>query len=209
MSSLCIYPQEESTSFLKPIADKLQEIGFDVYDGGTGDVEYVKTILDSIPGYDNIVFLGHGSSEALSGSGLTPLINGDRVDLLRGKRVFLLSCNSKEFISTYSLTDAIGFDIIPTGETDLYTILDQDYSYFENVPDDNDLEWFRSAIVRIIVNSFSDIDMDNMIMLYNRVKMYTNLERYACIRECKDLNYRDILRMLYDFKDCMVYVAMH
>lgn len=33
----------------------------------------------------------------------------------------------------------------------------------------------------------------------------SNLERYACIRECKDLNYRDILRMLYDFKDCMVY----
>lgn len=205
MSSLCIYPQEESTSFLKPIADKFQELGYDVYDGSTGDEEYARTILDSIPGYDNIVFLGHGSSEALSGTGLTPFIKGEKVGLLQGKRLFLLSCNSKEFISSYSLTDAIGFDIIPTGETDLYTILDQDYSYFENVPDDKDLEWFRTAIVRIIINSFSDGDMDNMIMLYNRVKMYTNLERYACIRECKELNYRDILKMLFDFKDCMVY----
>ena len=205
MNSLCIYPQEESTSFLKPIADKLQELGFDVYDDSTGDEDYARTILDSIPGYDNIVFLGHGSSEALSGTGLTPFIKEERVELLRGKRLFLLSCNSKEFISSYSLTDAIGFDIIPTGETDLFTILDQDYNYFENVPDENDLEWFRSAIVRIMVNSFSDGDMNNLLMLYNRVKMYTNLERYACIRECKDLNYRDILRMLYDFKDCMIY----
>lgn len=205
MSSLCIYPQEDSTSFLKPIADKLQGLGFDVYDGCTGDEEYARSILDSILGYDNIVFLGHGSSEALSGSNLTPFIKKDNVKLLQGKRLFLLACNSKEFISSYSLTDAIGFDIIPTGETDLFTILDQDYSYFENVPDDNDLEWFRSAIVRIMVNSFSDGDMNNMLLLYNRVKMYTNLERYACIRECKKLNYRDILKMLYDFKDCMVY----
>ncbi len=209
MSSLCIYPQEKSTSFLKPIADKLQEIGFDIYDGSTCDEEYARTILDNIPGYDNIVFLGHGSSEALSGTDLTPLIKGEYVELLRGKRLFLLSCNSREFISSYSLTDAIGFDIIPTGETDLYTILDQDYSYFENVPDDNDLEWFKTAIVRIVVNSFNDGGMSNMIMLYNKVKMYTNLERYACIRECKGLNYRDILKMLFDFKDCMVYVAKH
>ena len=99
----------------------------------------------------------------------------------------------------------ISWQRISLTETDLYTILDQDYSYFENVPDDKDLEWFRAAIVRIIINSFSDGDMDNMIMLYNRVKMYTNLERYACIRECKELNYRDILKMLFDFKDCMVY----
>ena len=176
-----------------------------MYDGSTGDEDYARTILDSIPCYDNIVFLGHGSSEALSGTCVTPCIKEERVELLLGKILFLLSCNSKEFISSYSLTDAIGFDIIPTGETDLFTILDQDYSYFENVPDDNDLEWIRSAIVRSLVDSFSDGDMNNMLMLYNRVKMYTNLERYACIRECKELNYRDILKMLYDFKDCMVY----
>ena len=205
MSSLCIYPQEESTSFLKPIADKLREKGFEVYDGSTGNEEYARSILEGIPDYDNIVFLGHGSSEALSGSGLTPLIKGEQVELFRGKRLFLLSCNSKEFTSSYSLSNAIGFDIIPTGETDIHTILDQDYSYFENVPDDNDLEWFRSAIVRIIINSFNDCDMSNMLLLYNRVKMYTNIERFGCVRKAMNLHYRDILKMLYDFKDCMVY----
>lgn len=176
-----------------------------MYDGSTGNEEYARSILEGIPDYDNIVFLGHGSSEALSGSGLTPLIKGEKVELFRGKRLFLLSCNSKEFISSYSLTNAIGFDIIPTGETDIHTILDQDYSYFENVPDDNDLEWFRSAIVRIIINSFNDCDMSNMLLLYNRVKMYTNIERFGCVRKAKNLHYRDILKMLYDFKDCMVY----
>lgn len=205
MSNVCIFPQDETTVFLKPIADKLQELCFDLFDGSTDDEKYAKTILNSISDYDNIVFLGHGSSNALSGSNLTPFIEGDNVNLLRRKRLFLLSCNSKEFISSYALTNAIGFDIIPTGESDLYTILDQDYGYFENVPDDDDLEWFKAAIVRIVMNSFNDGDMSNMTMLYNRVKMYTNIERYECACKAKNLHYRDILKMLYDFKEEMVF----
>ena len=205
MSNLCIFPQDETTAFLEPIAETLRNAGFVVLDGNTKDEGYAKLIFDVIPQNDNIVFLGHGSSEALSGSNQNPLIYAENVDVLRGKKLFLLSCNSKEFISAYGLTDSIGFDIIPTCDMDVNTIAEQDFGYFEQIPDDSNLEWFRSAIVRIIVNSFSDGNMSNMIMLYNRVKMYTNLERYACIRECKNLNYRDILRMLYDFKDCMIY----
>lgn len=206
MSGLCIFPQDNTTLFLKPIADKLQELGYDVCDDSTNNEEYVKTILKNIPNYDNIVFLGHGSSEALLGSNLTSMINADNVDLLRGKKLFLLSCNSKEFISSYSLADAIGFDIIPTGETDLLSILNMDYYYFEDIPDDKDMEYFREAIARIIKNSFDGSDMANMTMLYNRVKMYTNRERYECIRKAKNLHYRDVLKMLYDFKDNMVCV---
>lgn len=205
MSNLCIFPQDETTVFLEPIAETLRNAGFVVFDGDTREEEYAKHIFDAIPKNDNIVFLGHGSSEALSGSNQNPLINAENVNLLKGRKLFLLACNSKEFISSYGLTNSIGFDIIPTCDMDVNTIAEQDFYYFENIPDDSDLEWFRAAIVRIIVNSFSDGDMSNMIMLYNRVKMYTNLERYTCIRECKGLNYRDILRMLYDFKDCMIY----
>lgn len=205
MSNLCVFPQDETTAFLEPIAETLRNAGFAVLDGNTNDEEYAKLIFDSISQNDNIVFFGHGSSEALSGSNQEPLINAKNVDVLRGKKLFLLACNSKEFISSYGLTNSIGFDIIPTCDMDVNTIVEQDFGYFENIPDDSDLEWFRSAIVRIVVHSFECCNMSNMTMLYNKMKMYTNLERYACIRECKELNYRDILRMLYDFKDCMVY----
>ena len=205
MSGLCIFPKDETTAFLKPIANKLKTLGIVVCDGDTNDVNYTNNLYGCIPLYDNIAFLGHGSSDALSGTNQKSLIDSTNVDLLRRKSLFLLACNSKEFISSYDLKNAIGFDIIPTGEMDVSTIVDQDYGYFENIPDDADLEWFRSAIVRIVENSFNVSGMANMTMLYNMIKMFTNRERYACIRECKELNYRDILRMLYDFKDCMIY----
>ena len=36
MSKLCIYPQDETTAFLKPIADVLQGDGFEVLDDENG-----------------------------------------------------------------------------------------------------------------------------------------------------------------------------
>lgn len=206
MSCICIFPQDETTAFLTPIAQILQAAGVDVFDGNTNDESYSKKIFDTIPQHDTVVFLGHGSSDALSGTNQAPLIDSSNVDLLRGKTLFLLACNSKEFITAYGLKNAIGFDIIPTSEMDVNTIVDQDFSYFENIPGESDLEWFRTAIVRIVVNSFENSGMENMTMLYNKIKMFANRERYTCIRECKELHYRDILRMLFDFKDSMVYV---
>lgn len=206
MSNLCVFPDDETTAFLKPIINVLQKAGFDVYDGNTNGEEYSRLVFDAIPQYDNIVFLGHGCSDALSGTNQSPLIDSRNVDLLRGKKLFLLACNSKEFISSYGLRSAIGFDIIPTSEMDVNTIMDQDIGYYEIIPDESDLEWFRAAIVRIVVNSFENCGMENMTMLYNKIKMFTNRERYACVRECKELNYGDILRMLYDFKENMEYV---
>lgn len=206
MNNLCVFPQDETTAFLEPIAQTLRKVGFDVYDGNTNDEVIANLIYEVVPNYDNVVFLGHGSSDALSGTNQEPLIDSKNVDLLRGKKLFLLACNSKEFISSYGLKSAIGFDIIPTSEMDVNTIVDQDFGYFENIPDESDLDWFRTAIVRIVVNSFENGGMENMTMLYNKIKMFTNRERYTCVRECKELNYRDILRMLYDFKDSMVYI---
>ena len=206
MSKLCIYPQDETTAFLKPIADVLQGDGFEVLDGDTRAEGYTEKVLKDIEGHDYVVFLGHGSSAALSGTNQVPLIDSGNVDALRGKRLFLLACNSKEFISSFDLKDAIGFDIIPTSDMDVNTIVDQDFNYFETIPEEEDLEWFRSAIVRIVVNAFQSSGMDNMTMLYNKIKMFTNRERYKCARECRGLHYKDILKMLYDFKESMEYV---
>ena len=206
MRKLCIYPQDETTAFLRPIADALQKNGYDVLDGDTRTDGYTMKVLKDISKHDYVVFLGHGSSSALSGTNQEPLIDSGNVDVLRGRRLFVLACNSKEFISSFGLKDAIGFDIIPTSDMDVNTIVDQDYYYFETIPEEEDLEWFRSAIVRIVVNAFESSGMENMTMLYNKIKMFTNRERYACVRECRGLHYKDILKMLYDFKESMDYV---
>lgn len=206
MSKLCVFPKDETTAFLKPIANVLQKAGFDVMYGDTNEEGYAEKVLKNISAHDYVVFLGHGSSFALSGSNQKPLIEAKNVDVLRGKRVFLLACNSREFISSFELRDVIGFDIIPTSDMDVETIVDQDFCYFETIPEEEDLEWFRTAIVRIVVNSFLSSGMENMTMLYNKIRMFTNRERYACVRECRNLHYKDILKMLYDFKENMAYV---
>lgn len=206
MSKLCIFPQDKTTAFLKPIADVLKKEGYDVMDGNTNEDGYAEKVLKGIFGYDYVVFLGHGSSSALSGTNQEPLIEAKNVDVLRGKRLFLLACNSREFISSFDLKDAIGFDIIPTSNMDVDAVLDQDFCYFDTMPEEEDLEWFRNAIVRIVENGLQNIDMENMTMLYNKIKMFTNRERYACVRECRNLHYKDILKMLYDFKENMEYV---
>lgn len=206
MSKLCIFPQDETTIFLKPIAEVLRRGGYDVFDADTRVEGHAEKVLNDISVHDYVVFLGHGSSSALSGTNQEPLIDSRNVDVLRGKRLLLLACNSKEFISLFGLKDAIGFDIIPTGDMDVNTVVDQDCYYFEARPEEKDMEWFRSAIVRIVMNSFESSGMENMTMLYNKIKMFTNRERYTCARECRDLHYRDILKMLYDFKENMEYV---
>ena len=206
MSKLCIYPQDETTAFLKPIADVLQGDGFEVLDDDTRTEGYVEKVLKDITRHDYVVFLGHGSSAALSGTNQVPLIDSENVDVMRGKRLFLLACNSKDFILSFDLKDAIGFGIIPTSNMDVNAIVDQDFCYFETIPEEEDLEWFRLAVVRIVVNAFESCGMENMTMLYNKIKMFTNRERYACARECRGLHYKDILKMLYDFKESMEYV---
>lgn len=206
MSKLCIYPQDETTAFLKPIADVLQGDGYDLLDGDTRVDGYAEKVVKGIEGHDYVAFLGHGSSSALSGTNQEPLIDSGNMGVLREKRLFLLACNSKEFISSYDLKDAIGFDIIPTSDMDVNTIVDQDFYYFETIPEEEDLEWFKTAIVRIVVNAFENSGMENMTMLYNKIKMFTNRERYTCVRECRGLHYKDILKMLYDFKESMEYV---
>ena len=48
MSKLCIYPQDETTAFLKPIADVLQGDGFEVLDDDTRTEGYVEKVLKAV-----------------------------------------------------------------------------------------------------------------------------------------------------------------
>lgn len=206
MNSICIYPKDETTAFLKPIADYLIGEGYYLFDGDTRQEGVSSCLLDFIGLCDDVVFLGHGSSGLLYGSEMTEWIKANNMDILRGKKLFLLSCNSREFISGYNLQNAIGFDNIPTGQYDLNSIYDNDFFYFENVLSDEDVNYFKDAIVQIVIRAFKSVGMTNMNMLANKIKMYTNRVRFDCVSHHRNLNYRDILRMLYDFKEGMLFV---
>ena len=206
MSNICIFPKDVTTGFLKPVSDELRKQGYVVFDGDTREDGYAQSVINIIPNYECVVFLGHGSSTELYGSALTSFLGGDNMEVLRGKKMFLLACNSGEFLDTYSLTSSIGFGDIPTGNQDVCGIIEREWDYFESIPNDEDIKYFQSTIVRIIMNSFVCGSMSNMDMLANKIKMFTNRERYDCLRKHKELHYRDILKMLYDFKENMIYI---
>ena len=206
MNSVCIYPKDDTTAFLKPVADYLAHEGYYLYEGDTRKEGFASCMMEFVGLCDDVVFLGHGSSGQLYGTEMTSLIDATNVNILKGKKLFLLSCNSRDFISSYKLINAIGFDNIPTGEYDINSIYENESDYFENKLSDADIEYFQNAIVRIVTSAFKSEGMDNMNMLANKIKMFTNRERFDCVTKYKDLDYRDILRMLYDFKEGMLFV---
>ena len=100
---VCIYPQDATTDFLRPLCDHIcatfdaVEVGYDT----SGDDDPMEIIFNEIKDAETIFFLGHGMSTCLYASILdnVELFHKDNISLLEGKRLFLLACNSDQFIT--------------------------------------------------------------------------------------------------------------
>ena len=105
--NICIYPKDPSTDFLVPLFDAICSSGFSGFHLDTNVVENKIMIFEILNNAQNIIFLGHGSSGKLYGTpygnSLSDLITNNNIHLLKGKRLFLLSCNSDQFCEYYSL----------------------------------------------------------------------------------------------------------
>lgn len=144
-SILIIHPYDKTTFFLNDLKNHLVQIFRDdiiVFDIGTNDESHIECIkvINSHPENGLIIFLGHGRSDAIAGSKgdwFTPdaeweelakhpdlfyyketFIGKNNSNILKGKKVFCLSCRSREKISEYlaenEVTTFLGFGDIPT-----------------------------------------------------------------------------------------------
>ena len=112
---VCIYPQDLTTDFLRPLCDHIcatfdaVEVGYDT----SGDDDPLELIYNEIGDAKIVFFLGHGMSTCLYASTLdnVELFNKDTISLLEGKCLFLLACDSGQFITKYNIANAIGFAI--------------------------------------------------------------------------------------------------
>ena len=119
---VCIYPQDTTTDFLRPLCDHIcttfdaVEVGYDT----SGDDDALEVIYNEIKDAQTVFFLGHGMSTCLYASIIdnVELFHKDNISLLEGKHLFLLACNSDQFITKFKLSDAIGFGFLPTSEDD-------------------------------------------------------------------------------------------
>lgn len=205
---LCIFPQDQTTSFLEPIYDELCQRYNTVGLRGdpTEDDDYLERLAELAQEAETIVFLGHGSSRALYGINFNMLIceeNGN-IDLLRHKQLILFSCHSLDFIKRQGLTSALGFGEIPTSDYDvangkLHGLSIKDLN-------ESDVEYIKAAIVRIWKNSLAEVNITDCNHFYQEFSFQTIKEIVRCLTTCESRNFRLIADVLYYLKTDMVFI---
>lgn len=206
--TVCIYPQDTTTDFLRPLCDHIcvtfhaVEVGYDTF----GDNDPMETIFNEIKDAETIFFLGHGKSTCLYASILdnVELFNKDNISILEGKRLFLLACNSDQFITKFKLSNAIGFGFLPTSEEDIertkqYHKLDISMTCIL------DVECFKTALVQCLTKTLSEETMNDFCLLKERLLFNTSIEIVDCLVNKKSTKYRIVADELYYlYKDMVV-----
>lgn len=205
---VCIYPQDATTYFLRPLCDHIcetfeaVEVGYDT----SADDDPMEFIFNKIKDAETIFFLGHGMSTCLYASILdnVELFHKDNISLLEGKRLFLLSCNSNQFITKFNLSDAIGFGFLPTSEEDIERTK-QYHKLYISMTCILDVECFKTALVQCLTNTLSEETMNDFYLLKERLLFNTSKEIVDCLVNKKSTNYRIVADELYYlYKDMVV-----
>ena len=205
---VCMYPQDATTDFLRPLCGHIcatfdaVEVGYDT----SGDDDPMEIIFNEIKDAETIFFLGHGMSTCLYASILdnVELFHKDNISLLEGKRLFLLACNSDQFITKFKLSDAIGFGFLPTSEEDIERTK-QYHKLNISMTCILDVECFKTALVQCLTNTLSEETMNDFYLLKERMLFNTSKEIVDCLVNKKSTKYRIVADELYYlYKDMVV-----
>lgn len=206
--TVCIYPQDATTDFLRPLCNHVSatfgavEVGYDT----SGDDDPMEIIFDEIKDAETVFFLGHGMSTCLYASILdnVELFNKENISLLEGKRLFLLACNSNQFIDKFKLNDAIGFGFLPTSKEDIERTK-QYHKLDISMTGILDVECFQTALVQCLTNTLSEETMNDFCILKERLLFNTSKEIVDCLVNKKSTKYRIVADELYYlYKDMVV-----
>lgn len=206
--TVCIYPQDATTDFLRPLCDHIcttfdaVEVGYDT----SSDDDPFEVVYSEIKDAQTVFFLGHGMSTCLYASILdnAELFNKDNIHLLEGKRLFLLACNSNQFITKFKLTDAIGFGFLPTSEDDI-----RGTKVYHNMDISNtnilDVECFKTALGQCFINTLSEETMNDFHLLKEQVLFNTSKEIVDCLIDKQSTNYKVVAdELYYMYKDMVI-----
>ena len=206
--TVCIYPQDSTTDFLRPLCDHIcasfdaVEVGYDT----SGDDDPMEIIFNEVKDAESIFFLGHGMSTCLYASILdnVELFNNENISLLEGKRLFLLACNSDQFITKFKLSDAVGFGFLPTSEEDIERTK-QYHKIDISMAGILDVDCFKAALVQCLINTLSRETMDDPCLFRERMLFNTCCEIVDCLTNKKSTNYRIVAdELYYMYKDMII-----
>lgn len=204
---VCIYPQDATTDFLSPLCDHICKtfgavtVGYDIDD----DEDPIEEIYKETQEAQTIFFLGHGMSSCLYASILdnVELFNKDNINTLKNKRLFLLACNSNQFIKKFNLTNSIGFGFLPTSEDDI-----RQTRSFHNLNISNmgyyDIRLFNDALVQCFIKTLSKETIDDFNLFKERLFFNISKGIVNCLIDKGSVNYRLVADELYFIYNDMV-----
>lgn len=198
---VCIYPHDDTTDFLRPLCDhicsdfKAEEVGYDI----SGNDNQIEIIYNKIKDAKTIFFLGHGTSTSLYAKlNEVILINQTNISLLQNKQLFLLACNSDQFINTYKLSEAIGFGFLPTSLYDARHVKKLHSMRIEHLKE-NDIDSYNTALVNALICTLSEATMADTHLFAERLKFSTCEEMVKILLQRGTPNYRLVADELYYF----------
>lgn len=218
---LCIYPDDHSTRFLDRVQNHLKRNLPDIfhcYKVKPNQVSHDQCFerLQGVPEEKLIIFLGHGRSDCLFGANsncdlfVSPyfegvddyendnFINSDNINVLSGKKVFCLSCNSNEKLGKLACQNGtrafIGFGDIPTDNEvlpEIKTRLPLLIARFKG-----EISWIvKTSLLYSIQNNH------NFSQLIDSLRLFTNIRINHVVLNHPGLRQRRLLAdYLYNFK---------
>lgn len=208
MKTVCLYMEDITTTFLGPLCEHICstfdaiKIGYDT----SGDEDPLELIYQELCDAQTVFFLGHGMSTCLYASILdnVELINNDNIDLLEGKQLFLLACNSDQFIRKYKLKNAIGFGFLPTSLDDI-----RNTSKFHDMHigdlDKGDVDCYNTSIVNSLKNTICPQIMIDTHLFEKQLLFNVSKEIVQCLLKKDVTNYRTVAdELFYVFKDMYI-----
>ena len=197
--TVCLYPEDATTTFLLPlyehICNVLNAVG--IHNDTTDEDDALDKIYKEIEDADLILFLGHGNSANLYGSRLDNVVfEESNHQLLKDKTLFLLACNSADFIHRFGYTNAIGFDFLPTSLDDVRTQRMLHNIRIEEL-ERADVNVYKDSLVHIFINTISKETMTDFHLFKERLKFNVSQGIVDCLINKKSTNYRVVADELY------------
>lgn len=210
-SVVCIFPKDDSTDFLIPIYESLENIsdfkGFRIDTTNESEQSELFSFLSNYRDEKSLVFfLGHGATYCLYGSPdsdrKVKLFDKDNINILSDYPIICLACNSKDFLKKKH-PNYIGFGDIPSDFSEVEAernLGDPDYLNWAN---DTDIISFRKSIVDAFVQTVKTTHCDKLSNFYGFFKLLINKRIATLLMERTTNHYREIADMLYEFADEM------
>lgn len=210
-SVVCIFPKDDSTDFLIPIYESLENIsdfkGFRIDTTNESEQSELFSFLSNYRDEKSLVFfLGHGASNCLYGSPdnnlKVRLFDKDNISILSNHPIICLACTSTDFLKGKHL-NYIGFGDIPSDFSEVEAIRNYEDSQFLNWAEENDIVTFRESIVDAFVQTIKMTHCDKLSNFYLFLKLFINKKIATLLMERDTSHYREIADMLYAFADEM------